>query len=471
MKKMSIIVLSLLLASVMCGCGEDSSENSVPDTSEEKSSSVLPALTDDDEVSLPQLPSQTVSQKPVTQKKAVADKTVVYDAYRSVVDELVNSHGIARIISDRSENRGYIGGVSVIRLLDLNKDGVEELLCTYGSDNKTIADTQEIFTFSEGSAVSIYKDAINYEDDDVNKPYAEYSTSSDAIYVITNGKDAMSYDGTDMIVVSDVRPGGQGSKRMNIYESDQSKTIINDTLKVMKKIGCNSSQSGNNTDIKSTEGYKTASSIYKKYLASREWATYEYEGKKLTDKGLVVDNSVVFDYNGDGVFEMYLDTTYNYDLEIPEPYYSHEPSYLLTIEDGKVKPLLSALYISGDEGGSRVRLMYSDADDSVYLASSEALYKYDNGISANTTNIELYKMSGTNLTEEPETIFSEVKTNDEGIKTAAVYKLNGEKVKEADYDKKYDSLHSIAASCIDKFYNEKSDLSNSERLYELGAIE
>lgn len=477
MKRIAIVLLSALLALSVTGCGEND-DSSSETSGRDRTISTQSENTDDesDIVSVPE-PSQRSTVSQTSKKKTVSakpDKSIVYEAYGNIVREIVGEHGIPEIVNDRSAMRGFIKGVSVVRLFDMNKDGIDELLCAYSSKGKDVADTQEIYSFVEGEAVSVFSDTINYENED--KPFVEYCTTTDGTYVMSGGKDMMYFDGKSMIVVSDVRSGGENSEHLSLYGSDKADKIVNDTKNVLKTLGYTVGNASTSKNIRTTDEYKAASELYRKYIDSRAWASYEYNGKKIKNKTLIVRNQVIFDYDGDGIFEMFFDTEHeypdydtDYDNNNEEYYYSHHPSYLLTIEDGKIKPLIIANTVD-DVGGNSISFVYSDTDNTIYINEIDSAFEStETGTESNVTNT-LYKIEGTSLSEKIKTFNTITKYTYATDKSEVTYQIDGEKAKKADYEKAYNTLHFLNSGLLDPYFNEKSTQSNSERLTELGAF-
>ena len=479
MKRMASLIFAVIMAASFSGCGENNNESSA----DENSTSSQAGSTDE---SMPvplggdsSVQSRSQQSNPQqTSKASNPDKSTVYAAYGSVVDGLINQHGRAEIVNDRSTIRGTIKGVSVVRVIDLNRDGIAELICAYNGQGMGSADTQEIYTFSNGSAVSIYKGGINYEDETTDKPFVEYYTAEEGTYVLTNGSDMTYYDGKDMVVVSDVRPGRDKAVHLGIYSSDNADKVIKDTLETMKNIGIPSANN-QTTDIKNTEEYKEAFNTYKGFIDSRKWASYEYDGKKINDRRLIAKNSVIFDYNGDGIFELYLETVHNYDdydyeneteNDSNDQFYSYEPSYLYTIEDGKVKQLLQEVLVSNDTGGTRVRFAYSEADDTVYITEWGNVFQYQENGSVTDQHLDIYTMEGTALSDKLKAFSSVTKYDPEKEQENVSYTIDEETAKKADYEKAYNAYKFIDSDKLDQYFNGKSSLSNSERLKELDAL-
>ena len=471
MKKIALVILAAILAVSLTGCaGNDG------DQTEESSRDRTISTEESDIVSVPE-PSQrsTVSQTSKKPVSAKPDKSVVYEAYGIIIRDIISEHGSPEIINDRSFLRGYIKGVSVVRLFDMNKDGIDEMLCAYDSKGKDVADTQEIYSFIDGQAVSVYSGNVNYEDED--NPFIEYCTTSDGTYVMSGGKDMMYFDGKNIVVVSDVRSGGDNSQHLSLYNSDDPEKIVSDTNNTLKALGFTPNKPASVKNIRTTQEYKDAAAIYQKYIDSRAWAAYEYNGKKIKNKTLIVRNQAIFDYNGDGIFEMFFDTEHQYpDYENEttensneEYYYSHHPSYLLTIEDGKVKPLIKANLVD-DIGGKSISFKYSETDNTVYITETDSLFEANEKGTQNDLTNTLYMMEGTNLSEKIKTFSTVTKYTYSDDKTAVSYKIDDEDVKKADYEKQFNLLYTIDADKLDMYFNEKSKLSNKERLAELGVL-
>lgn len=117
----------------------------------------------------------------------------MYKAYCEVVKNLIDKCGEGRYSNSTYTN--YLTGLSVVRLIDFDGDGQEELLCAYSSGNTTYSNIQEIFCYKNGKAVSIYKGQVSSNRGGVAAPCIEYMICDDHVYFLTESQCGPVYEG------------------------------------------------------------------------------------------------------------------------------------------------------------------------------------------------------------------------------------------------------------------------------------
>lgn len=106
----------------------------------------------------------------------------MYKAYCEIVRGLVKKYGEGRYSTQMSK---YLTGLAVVRLVDFDGDGREELFCAYnGGEYASFANTQEVYRYDNGKAVSIYKGQTDSEGG--VGPYVEYMITEDKAYLLTD---------------------------------------------------------------------------------------------------------------------------------------------------------------------------------------------------------------------------------------------------------------------------------------------
>ena len=102
-----------------------------------------------------------------------------YEAYLKVVEELTEKCGEA---SKSSYN--FFNGLAIVRLIDFDGDGKEELYCVY-SDNgfEYYANQQEIYGFVDGKTVSLFKNNVCNQGTSL-EPFVEYMSCKDETYLL-----------------------------------------------------------------------------------------------------------------------------------------------------------------------------------------------------------------------------------------------------------------------------------------------
>lgn len=103
----------------------------------------------------------------------------IYATYLKIVEDLISKHGEARL----SQENYYIG-LSIVRLIDFDGDGKEELYCVYPENNDMYANTQEIYVYNNGKAVSIFKGNVCNYGTSVD-PFVEYLVNKENTYLLT----------------------------------------------------------------------------------------------------------------------------------------------------------------------------------------------------------------------------------------------------------------------------------------------
>ena len=468
MKKTAVLLCAAILTASLAGCGiteneqtpvsvsstvSSQAESSYEESSDESSGTVSSAA----EISEESKAEESTEEKSVP----AVDKTKLIESYRNVVEGLVKEHGQAAIIDDRSTARGNISGVSVVRLIDFNNDGIDELLCAYSSTGTPLSDTLQVYSFIEGRAVSVLLSSLIKNGAD---HYVEYFSTPDKTYLTTDGNIPAEFDGREF-KTANIKNNGSSATHLSIKNTSDGENIVNDTLETMKTLGCTVSGPAQRVNIKETEGYKTAAAIYDNYIKTGQWASYEFEGQTFTDDALTVSSSPVFDYNDDGVFEMLLTTDFGAGVSV----YNHRLSYLFTIENGQVKPLLQCPTIADDTGGSSAEILYSENDDRVYISNTESLYSInsDDRTQSIHRSVTFYELTDNLELEQVRNILSESVNSFADGSTVNTYLIDNNFVKQSEYDKINKHIHPIKAEVIDRFYNEYSDKSNIDRLKEM----
>lgn len=404
----------------------------------------------------------------------------MYPAYLEIIKKLVHEYGEGEINSGTSSMDGYINGLAVVRLVDFDGDGAEELLCAYGKEN--FADTQEIYSFIDGQAVSVYKGNVNYEGG--VGPFVEYITRDNKKYLLTNGSYAyttrgewlsieggktetvfsfLGSDDPDMEckINGTVATKSEYKEKMDVFYNSGNLTHIviynndsntlEDTLKTMELLGYGSDS------LKNNDNYKNAMVLYSAYIESEKWRTYDNFGEMITNDRLTEQKYAIFDINNDGVFEML------FEAENPNPTMRPETrSVFCTIQNGEVKELLSCATVDGTMGGTNAVVEYSEENDAFYICETQ----YGSGGGVQGNSIKGYTLDGVTLVKQfsasSEFVLSNPPTEN--------HTIDGETVSRQKHDSYIRKIKQLPIEAVDKLYNEPSDLSNRDRLIELGVI-
>lgn len=140
MKKMMACLLAVcLLATLLFGCEKKVKSNDTIRT--------VPEVT-------------SVETEPTQTEALLPDH---YAAYREICEERLESFGVGRL-DEGSNQTVFLSGLSVVRLMDFDADGTEDLLLLYMTDYDSIwSGAYEVWTYKDGQAVqATFSDEINF---------------------------------------------------------------------------------------------------------------------------------------------------------------------------------------------------------------------------------------------------------------------------------------------------------------------
>lgn len=491
------LIFAVMLAASITGCSnssttEGSHVQSSKESSVQQSSEAESSVESSKESSVESSVESSQESSEEESKPEEINLSDVYSAYGEVVKRLQADHGTAST-SSNSGMSGYATGLAIVRLIDFNGDGTEELLCAYNETaDSMFANHQEIFTYADGQAVSVYSGTVNYEGG--VGPFVEYLLCADNAYLLTDSvsdsftrgtwmsfdgsafSSVLSYKGSDsenLINDKTVTPDAfktemesflsKGDRQhLTIYPNGYDLgSLLTDTQQVIDKLM--SASSAANTDDTSTANnggsLEQAKQIYSSYIASGKWRSYTAFGEDIqNDTKLLEPEYAVFDFNGDGNYEMLL---FSKGTDTGPRQASH--SEFCTIENGEVKRLLSAAESAGTMGGNNIRLRYDDSTDKFYIGDGY----YSGGWGGQASGSTLYTMSSGGSLEQVLKIDQSIEFNGN-----EEYKLDDKNTTKEELETISKRLHSVFdMSVVDKLYNETSDKSNMERLKELGVIQ
>ena len=141
-KLIAMLLVVILLASMICGCEEE--KEAVP------SETTLQAHE-------PETATQGVETEDLQETAAETEADVAcFGAYGSICNERLTEYGTGSIGTAQSHSKGkYLSGLSVVRLMDFDADGIEELLLIYMTgfdDTWGWSGCYEIWTYKNGEA-------------------------------------------------------------------------------------------------------------------------------------------------------------------------------------------------------------------------------------------------------------------------------------------------------------------------------
>ena len=307
--------------------------------------------------------------KPETTSKPEEDSkpssAEIYAAYRKKVDELVKMYGKPKIGIDEFFMKTDYKGLSVVRLIDFDGDGQDELLCGY-SENGTYINTQEIFGYIKGKVVSLFKGGVN----STQVLYLEIVKKGNKSYLCTDALFKMPDDEWKWIGIKDNKSYLADNNKS--FMDDGEKTVINlnywsgyntmtETLSVFKKIGYKCE------DVIEEAAYQEQTEKYEKYLKDNYGDIVSRVPSPTGSRLGVMDDikELYYDFDNDGILEMWFSASETQAINRPMTV-----SLFCTINNGKVEELLNEKTSGGSFGGTRVTLTYSEHDDSLKIGVS-----------------------------------------------------------------------------------------------------
>lgn len=191
-------------------------ESSQEEESEERQDSSLP-----EEDSTPE-ESQESEEDSVSEEERPEESDVM-QAYLDVIQELTEQYGEGAIGSSGLDGQNVMSGLGIVRLLDMNGDGIQELYCAYAQEGAAFINYQQLYQYREGEAVVIFEGAISNNGTDVS-PMTELIYKGENVY-LADGR-PLSLDGTYLRVIQ----GGteEAFRFVSGYMSDDEKFYIND---------------------------------------------------------------------------------------------------------------------------------------------------------------------------------------------------------------------------------------------------
>ncbi|MBQ6118278.1 MAG: hypothetical protein IJK98_03515 [Clostridia bacterium] len=129
MKKLfcGLLIALFLLGAAACGSGD----KTAPTTDPQQESAVPVETTAAEEPSAPADVTPVPTEEPTAARELNAD---IANRYLGIVARLYDQYGVGTI----NERGNFMKGVAFVKLLDLDGDGVEELICAYENPDRTI---------------------------------------------------------------------------------------------------------------------------------------------------------------------------------------------------------------------------------------------------------------------------------------------------------------------------------------------
>lgn len=107
-------------------------------------------------------------QEESSQDEPADEEAAMKAAYRQVVEELTQQYGEGSISESPIDGQSVMKGLAVVRLLDFDADGTQELYCAYAKEGSPYANRQEIYQYRDTEAVLIYESSISNDGTDVS---------------------------------------------------------------------------------------------------------------------------------------------------------------------------------------------------------------------------------------------------------------------------------------------------------------
>ncbi len=414
---------------------------------------------------------QTNSQDLKTKKDGLPDAK---KAYLEVVNNLVAKSGEAHT----NPQGGYLMGLAVVRLVDFDGDGQDELLVGYSDGtNQMYANKQAVYKLIGSKAVSVYQGDVNSRGG--VGPYMQYIERSDGAYLAVDSK-MQAYvsqswaeiDENGASVIAKFEHGDMedskylinGStvteqeyrKKMEQIEGSgtlvdidltalKSKEVLSDTFDVLDGLGYDTSK------VRSAQ---SANELYNEYISTGDFSKHKhYDGG-----GVPVVKSVIFDYDGDGMPELWVSSSCDVGGPRNETF-----SEFCTIENGKVKRLLNCAESGGTIGGDYVGIEYSKSDDRLLISTAA----YSGGWGGTSNSMVMYSLSGGTLKQEASTA-STIYNSHNNPEEQDVYNVDDEDVTKEKYESARDNYVFVSLDDFKKVLSQSSSLSNKEKLEAAG---
>jgi|GEM_PF-5832318 len=164
---------------------------------------------------------------------------------------------------------------------------------------------------------------------------------------------------------------------------------------------------------------------YEAFLKSGQWALLQDGAWDLLERDFELTAYKVFDFDGDGVDELWLEASKS------DGFDKHSGFY--TIENAQIKELLSGYLSSGSSGGDYVA-MYYDAQTQQHLA----------GLVGNTNGFDRFAIYGTYYEYKNgqlrEVLDLTLTSGYEEIDSETVYTVNGKQTTEEEHNQAYARL-------------------------------
>ena len=344
-------------------------------------------------------------------------------AYREVVDRLVKKYGKPHI------NQSYYSGVAVIKQIDFDKDGIDELYCAYSQD-LFYPDMQEIYGYKDGTAVSLFKGKTSNTGTGVD-PFIEIAELDGKYYILSEGAYKENYTfekwigvkNNSSFLLDSMDDTKKKSTRTYFALGDHKEVnFIDDTRNIMKQLGCDYS------GIIDFNEYYRQTSIYWDYIKSNEWRSFSREiGPRVEE--LDRTQTIFYDFDGDGVLEMWFKASNGKSSGWPETL-----SLFCTIKNGRVEQLLKSGECGGELGGDYVTLTYSEDDNKLRIGN----FYHARGFGGVSGSLTSYDYSNSTLKKYLE--YSGTSYNDQPSKNT----INGKSVSEEEYRDFTQKYHNLS---------------------------
>lgn len=200
MRKTLAVILAFVMLVGLVGCtlepvGPNSSiqtpvgdssvqleESSEPEETSEPEESSKEEESSQEESSQEESSQEESSLEESSQEESQEEAKESIAAYLPIIEELTELYGEGKIEVSDMLNQEMLRGLAVVRLLDMDGDGTEELYCAYSEEGAPYINRQCIYVLTDEGTELIYEGPISNNGTDVS-PMTRFIYKEDKIYL------------------------------------------------------------------------------------------------------------------------------------------------------------------------------------------------------------------------------------------------------------------------------------------------